>query len=85
MPDRASDAPRRSFGISAVLLLRLQARVGQWVTVDELAAHFHLSAYTVRAHVEGLEASGDVAVQLVDGLIVSTRIAARGAEAGACA
>jgi predicted ArsR family transcriptional regulator len=74
---------RASYGVTAVLLVRLEARIGQWVAVDDLAEHFQLHERHVLINLEELAASGDVEVERADGEILRTRIAARGAEAGA--
>lgn len=44
------------YGIVASLLLRLDARVGEFVAIDDLAAHFGMAAQAVREACEKLHA-----------------------------
>jgi hypothetical protein len=78
----ADAAQRPSYGVTAVLLLRLEARIGEWVAADDLASHFQLTLPYVLFNLEALADSGDVEVQRTDGTIRRARIAAR-AGAGA--
>lgn len=55
-----------SFGVAAIILLRLDARPGEWVPVADLAQHLCCGIPTVRAHLETLAANGQVAVQRVN-------------------
>ena len=73
----------RCFGMLAVLLLRLDARMGTWQDVAGLAQHFDVPLDFVLDTLEQLVA---------DGLVRATRDATSGeitavmvAEAGACA
>lgn len=78
-----AEAPQRpSYGVTAVLLLRLEARIGEWVPADDLAAHFQLTLPYVLFNLEALAESGDVQVERSDGTIRRARIATR-AEARA--
>lgn len=52
-----------NFGVVALLLLRLDARMGRWEDVAELAAHLDVSPAFAREHLEQLLADGMVRVQ----------------------
>lgn len=73
----AQAAHRPCYGVTAVLLLRLQARTGEWVMAEDLAAHFQLTLPYVLFNLEALAESGDVEVEHSDGVIRRARIAAR--------
>lgn len=56
--------PRHSphFGVVAVILLRLDARPAEWITVLDLAQHLGCAPATVRTELEQLSANGLVKV-----------------------
>jgi len=78
-----AEASRVSYGVTAVLLVRLEARIGEWVAVEDLAAHFQLTLPYVLFNLEALAGSGDVEVQRTDGTIRRARVAPRSPELGA--
>lgn len=47
-----------SMAVTALLLLRLEARRGEWVAVAELSAHLALVDTVVRAHLLAMESCG---------------------------
>ena len=59
-----------SLAVTALLLLRLEARRGEWVTVAELAAHLALVDTVVRAHLLAMESAGTALLRRGDGGIV---------------
>ena len=70
------------YGLIAVLLIRLDARAGEWVNVLDLARHINADPEQVRAALEGLLDSG-VQLQRVDGQVVQAGIFH--GEAASCA
>ena len=60
-PHEIESAVAYSFGMAAIILLRLDARAGEFVSVTDLAAHLGCSVTVVRAHLETLAANGQVA------------------------
>lgn len=58
----AETPARPHFGIVAVILLRLDARPTEWVTVVDLAIHLGCAPDTVRRELEQLSAKGLVSV-----------------------
>lgn len=71
-----------SHAIIAILLIRLDARCGEWVTVRDLAEHFNLLASNVELHLRHMCEQGLVQLQLVDG---DQLHAARVTEEATCA
>ncbi len=53
----------RNFGMVALLLVRMDARMGLWQGVDDMAQHFNVSAGFVRQTLEQLLADELVRVQ----------------------
>lgn len=49
--------------LRAVILLRLDARAGEWVSVADLAAHAACSPQVIRTQLEHLQAAHHIAVQ----------------------
>ncbi len=49
-----------SAAVRALLLIRLDARAGHFVSVDDLAQHYGLGADQVRAELHDLAAAGQV-------------------------
>lgn len=47
-----------SFGLTATLLIRLDARMGEWETVDALASHCGVTRDAVMQELEPLVANG---------------------------
>ena len=52
-----------SLAIEALLLIRLDARVGEWVEVQELAAHYSLVDHVVAESLDALGKRGQIRVQ----------------------
>lgn len=52
-----------SWAVRAVILIRLDARVGEWVSVQELAEYLRLPAAEVRNQLELLVLDGLAAVE----------------------
>lgn len=68
-----------SLGTQAALLIRLDARLGEWVAVDVLAGYHHLSHGAVRAALQQLWDAGYVRCSLdADGLIAAAQATALG-------
>ena len=67
-----------SFGLTATLLLRLDARMGQWTPVTELASHCAVSDETVVNELEAMFLEGMVQVErhILHGTIVRARCSA---------
>lgn len=65
-----------SLGLVALLLLRLDARMGRWEPVASLAGHFGVPAEVVADHLERLVASGLVRAERSDksGAIVAAMV-----------
>lgn len=60
LPNNIEAAVAYSFGVAAIVLLRLDARPGEYVEVADLASHLGCSVTVVRAHLETLVANGQV-------------------------
>lgn len=59
-----------SLAVTALLLLRLEARRGQWVPVALLCEHLGLHGGVVREHLESMAAGGTVVLQHDPGSVV---------------
>lgn len=73
-----------SYAIDALVLIRLQARAGRWVTVKEIATHFSLVEHVVADSLDSLGRRNQIRVQRdrADGPVVRA-IAFTEAEAAA--
>ena len=68
-----------SMGLQAALLIRLDARAGEWVSVDELASHHCITDATAREGLQALWDAGYVSCRLApDGLIETAMSAGKG-------
>lgn len=65
-----------NYGVIATLLIRLDARLGRWEAVADLAAHLGIADAGVCAHLEQLLADGLVRVERSDksGAIVAAMV-----------
>lgn len=61
--------PAMNRAIDAMVLKRLDGRRGQWVTVDDLAAHLHVGAALVRARIESIYAANGLVVHRIAGVL----------------
>ena len=52
-----------NWGLTACVLIRLDARQGQWVGVDDLAGHLAAAPMLVRQEIERLWSQDQLAVQ----------------------
>ncbi|MBE2242456.1 MAG: hypothetical protein IAE86_06860 [Burkholderiaceae bacterium] len=59
-----------SQAITALLLLRLEARRGEWVPVADLGAHLALHEQVVRAHLVAMESAGKALLRRGGGGVV---------------
>lgn len=66
-----SAASTFSRSITALILLRLDARVDEWVSVAELASHMAVAHEVVRQHIEVLDLRYGLMVQRINGLPVA--------------
>lgn len=61
---------KMSVAIHALLLIRLQAWYGQWLTVAALAGHLAVPHPVVRTHLQAMADAGEVALRHdADGLV----------------
>lgn len=73
-----------SFGVAAIILLRLDARPAEWVPVADLAQHLGCSLPSVRAHLETLAANGQVTVQRVNVPCAACQAGSAGCQQADC-
>lgn len=59
-----------SLAVTALLLLRLEARRGEWVAVAELSSHLALADPVVRAHLLAMESCGTALLRRGNGGMV---------------
>ena len=68
-----------SLGLRALLLIRLDARAGEWVSVEVLAGYHHMTHGAVRNALQALWDAGYVSCRLgADGLIDTAMSAGKG-------
>lgn len=60
---------KHSHAITALILIRLDARVDEWVGVAELASHIGVDPSVVSDHVEVMYAKHGLLVQRINGLL----------------
>ena len=65
-----------SMALTAIVLIRLDARLGEWVSVGDLAQMVRLSEDTLRAHLEEMSSGMHTGFRLerVDGVIVAAQV-----------
>lgn len=57
-----------SHSVTALILIRLDARVDEWVGVAELASHMAVDPQVVTDHIELMHAAHGLLVQRINGL-----------------
>ncbi len=72
-----SEAAKPSLGLQALMLIRLDARAGELVSVDTLASTYRVTAQAVRAALLALHVAGYAKVELgADDVINAAKVPA---------
>lgn len=78
-----SAAFKLSHSVTALILIRLDARVGEWVGIAELAGHMAVDPQVVADHVELMYARHGLMVSRINGLLFA--VAKPSQETALCA
>lgn len=65
-----------SMGLQAALLIRLDARAGEWVSVEDLATHHCITPAVAREGLQALWDQGYVSCRLSDDGLIDTAMTA---------